>query len=178
MSESESGVLVYEPLDEDRARGRGVAAFQSVPVDTARIVLVARGRPPIMLCDDHLAHMDATEWMGKTRVFLRKQGRVPFDERDPPPSAEPPSGPQRAGPEPDAAGWRETERVTPAPPRARSRRSRGALRRAGPSPWPRRRIGPPFCFQGACRRRAARSLEDRWGGGRRASGERRARPPM
>lgn len=190
MSETESGVLVYEPLGEDRARGRGIAAFQVVaiaaiagaalsvlvapwaglvgligmggvagyfvfgrrrgarvtlrveagvlrverggegvgafkleelenvtldvreiqrveeggsaipamrvidarvaaPVDKARIVLVARGREPITLSDDHLAHMDATEWMGKIRVFLRRQGWVPLDEREAPASAAP-----------------------------------------------------------------------------------------
>jgi hypothetical protein len=29
---------------------------------------------------DHVAHMTATEWVGKIRVFLRKNGWVPLDE--------------------------------------------------------------------------------------------------
>lgn len=51
-------------------------------VDTARIVIVGRGkRGRIVLTDAYLAHMDATEWLGKIRVFLRKHGWVPADER-------------------------------------------------------------------------------------------------
>ncbi len=52
-------------------------------VDTARIVVVGSdGRERIVLTDAYLAHMDATEWLGKIRVFLRKHGWVPEDERD------------------------------------------------------------------------------------------------
>ena len=54
----------------------------SPEVDVARIVLVARGRDPVPLTKAHLAHMDATEWRGKIRVFLRKQQWVPEDERE------------------------------------------------------------------------------------------------
>lgn len=52
-------------------------------VDTARIVVVGReGRERIVLTEAFLAHMDATEWLGKIRVFLRKHGWVPEDERE------------------------------------------------------------------------------------------------
>lgn len=52
-------------------------------VDTARIVVVGRdGEERIVLTEQYLAHMDATEWLGKIRVFLRKHGWVPEDERD------------------------------------------------------------------------------------------------
>jgi hypothetical protein len=49
--------------------------------DTARIVIVGGGeRYP--LTEDYVAYMEATEWFGKIRVFLRKNGWVPLDERD------------------------------------------------------------------------------------------------
>ncbi len=52
-------------------------------VDTARIVITGReGRERIVLTEAFLAHMDATEWLGKIRVFLRKHGWVPENERE------------------------------------------------------------------------------------------------
>lgn len=48
-------------------------------IDVARIVLVGDGRS-VRLHEDHVAHMTATEWVGKIRVFLRKNGWVPLDE--------------------------------------------------------------------------------------------------
>lgn len=56
-------------------------------VDQARIVLVGRKtkktpeRPEVLLTDEYFAHMDSTEWLGKIRVFLRKNGWLPTDER-------------------------------------------------------------------------------------------------
>jgi hypothetical protein len=56
-------------------------------VDQARIVLVGRKtkknpeRLRIELTDEYFAYMEATEWLGKIRVFLRKNGWVPADER-------------------------------------------------------------------------------------------------
>lgn len=35
----------------------------------------------IPLSDDELSHTEATEWAGRLRVFLRKQGWLPLDER-------------------------------------------------------------------------------------------------
>jgi hypothetical protein len=49
---------------------------------TARVILVARERPFVPLGQTYLAHMDATEWLGKIRLFLRKHGWVPEDERE------------------------------------------------------------------------------------------------
>jgi hypothetical protein len=49
---------------------------------TARVILVGRGRPFVPLGEAYLAHVEATEWLGKIRVFLRKHGWVPADERD------------------------------------------------------------------------------------------------
>jgi hypothetical protein len=56
----------------------------------ARLELVRREGSPIFLPDKHVAHMEASEWLAKVRVFLRKNGWVPADERDddePPESA-------------------------------------------------------------------------------------------
>jgi hypothetical protein len=56
-------------------------------VDQARIVLVGRktksspDRVRVHLTDEYFAHMDSTEWLGKIRVFLRKHGWLPVDER-------------------------------------------------------------------------------------------------
>jgi hypothetical protein len=49
---------------------------------TARIVLVDTGGREVRLTEEYLPHFDATDWLGKIRVFLRKQGWVPEDERD------------------------------------------------------------------------------------------------
>jgi hypothetical protein len=51
-------------------------------VDTARIVLIGEGGRRCTLTDAYLAHMDATEWVGKIRVFLRKHGWTPESERE------------------------------------------------------------------------------------------------
>ena len=51
-------------------------------IDTARIVLVGKKKSErVELSEAYLAHMDATEWLGKIRVFLRKNGWIPRDER-------------------------------------------------------------------------------------------------
>jgi hypothetical protein len=51
-------------------------------VDTARIVLVSESGRQVRLTEEFLPHFDATEWLGKIRVFLRKHGWVPEDERE------------------------------------------------------------------------------------------------
>jgi hypothetical protein len=63
-------------------------------LDTARIVVVGRRGRRLPLTEDYVPHMDASEWFGKIRVFLRKNGWTPADEREPesaPPSSAPPS---------------------------------------------------------------------------------------
>ena len=61
-------------------------------LDVGRIVLVGEGRT-VRLHEAHVAHMTATEWLGKIRVFLRRHGWVPLDEAGaqsgPPSSPEP-----------------------------------------------------------------------------------------
>lgn len=50
-----------------------------------RVVLVRRvdgQRAEHPLMKDYVAHMEASEWLGKVRVFLRKHGWVPNDERE------------------------------------------------------------------------------------------------
>ncbi len=69
---------------------RIIASKTGPDVDVARIVVVAKGREPVSLVDEELAHMDAMEWLGKIRVFLRKHGWVPEDERDVPHDGEDP----------------------------------------------------------------------------------------
>ena len=61
---------------------RFIATRVGPDVDKSRIVLVGRDGPSVPLSDEYVAHMDATEWLGKIRVFLRRQRWVPEDERD------------------------------------------------------------------------------------------------
>lgn len=61
---------------------RFIDATVGPELDTCRIVVVARGTR-VPLSDDYVAHMDASEWFGKIRVFLRKNGWTPADEREP-----------------------------------------------------------------------------------------------
>ena len=51
------------------------------PVDTARVVRVGTNGRRYPLTQAYLAHMDATESVGKIRVFLRKNGWLPASER-------------------------------------------------------------------------------------------------
>jgi hypothetical protein len=104
----EDGVLAIGPVGEEKARirltdladvsldGRSIQPVQeggsAIPamrfldskvgpeVDVARIVLVRSDMPDLPLTAEHVAHMEATEWLGKIRVFLRKHGWVPQDE--------------------------------------------------------------------------------------------------
>ena len=50
-------------------------------LDTARIVLIAKDGRELALTEEFLPHLDSSEWLGKIRVFLRKHGWVPEDER-------------------------------------------------------------------------------------------------
>lgn len=57
-----------------------------VNVDTGRVVLVQNDvlraqKKELPLTTEFVAHMDATEWVGKIRVFLRSHGWVPASER-------------------------------------------------------------------------------------------------
>jgi hypothetical protein len=51
-------------------------------VDLARIVLVRRDGTEVPLTKEHGSYMDAIEWLGRMRVFLRSHGWVPADESD------------------------------------------------------------------------------------------------
>ena len=63
---------------------RFIDATVGPELDTARIVIVSTsGRRRLTLTEDYVTHMDATEWFGKIRVFLRKSGWIPADERAP-----------------------------------------------------------------------------------------------
>jgi hypothetical protein len=50
-------------------------------VDTARIALVGCEGDSVLLGATYLAHMEALEWFGKIRVFLRQHGWVPASEQ-------------------------------------------------------------------------------------------------
>lgn len=59
------------------ASGRGGAA-----AERARLALEMRDpSAPIFVPDDRITAIEAQEWYGKVRVFLRKHGWVPDDER-------------------------------------------------------------------------------------------------
>jgi hypothetical protein len=51
-------------------------------VDTARIILVDGDGREVCLTEDYLPHSMATDSLGKIRVFLRKNGWIPEDERE------------------------------------------------------------------------------------------------
>lgn len=51
-------------------------------IDVSRIVLVLDTDDPLVLGTDYEPNSGVTEWLGKMRVFLRKHGWVPLDERD------------------------------------------------------------------------------------------------
>jgi hypothetical protein len=72
---------------------RFIDATVGPELDTARIVVVGRGKR-IPLTEAYVAHMDATEWFGKIRVFLRKSGWTPRDEREVSPESESPDSGQ------------------------------------------------------------------------------------
>jgi hypothetical protein len=68
---------------------RFIDATVGPELDTQRIVVVGRGKT-LPLTEAYVSHMDAVEWFGKIRVFLRKNGWTPADEREPesaPPSS-------------------------------------------------------------------------------------------
>jgi len=64
---------------------RFIDATVGPDLDVARIVVVGRSER-LPLTDDSVPYMEATEWFAKIRVFLRKNGWVPGDERDDPAS--------------------------------------------------------------------------------------------
>ncbi|HEY8077099.1 MAG TPA: hypothetical protein VIF62_23395 [Labilithrix sp.] len=71
-------------------RGSGVGAASdlefhgkrdAMEASLARIVLVDHHERETALGEEWLAHVDAIEWLGKIRKFLRAHGWVPADER-------------------------------------------------------------------------------------------------
>ena len=52
-------------------------------INVSRIGVCVSGRDaPVLLGDDYLSHIDAVEWTGKIRSFLRTHGWLPIDERE------------------------------------------------------------------------------------------------
>lgn len=76
-SESEERVQEGSAMVADL---RFISAAVGPPVETARIVVVAKGQR-VPLTEERVPHMDAAEQYGKIRVFLRKHGWLPRDER-------------------------------------------------------------------------------------------------
>lgn len=79
---------------------RFINATAGPELDTARIVITST-EERLTLTDEFVSHMDAMEWFGKIRVFLRKQGWVPADERAPDSSAPDSSSPDSSAPDSD-----------------------------------------------------------------------------
>jgi hypothetical protein len=50
-------------------------------IETARIVVVLEDGGRLELTEPFFAHLDATHWLGRVRVFLRRHGWLPVDER-------------------------------------------------------------------------------------------------
>jgi hypothetical protein len=68
---------------------RFIDATVGPDLDVARIVVVGRSER-LPLTEDSVPYMEATEWFGKIRVFLRKNGWVPRDEKSAPSSEDAP----------------------------------------------------------------------------------------
>lgn len=51
------------------------------PVDLARVILALENGRVIRLGEEYYSHSEATEWVGKMRVLLRKNGWLPKSER-------------------------------------------------------------------------------------------------
>ena len=65
---------------ETKAAGRGGSATERV-----RLALERRApEPPVFVPEERVTPIEAQEWYGKVRVFLRKHGWVPEAEREPP----------------------------------------------------------------------------------------------
>jgi hypothetical protein len=60
---------------------RGLDLRIGPELDVSRVVLVAMDGGQLALGDKYLSHSEAMEWLGRIRVFLRKGGWVPEDER-------------------------------------------------------------------------------------------------
>jgi hypothetical protein len=67
-------VTIDRQAHQGSARG-GAAA------ERAHIALERRGEEPVHVPDERVTSIEAQEWHGKIRVFLRKHGWVPEDER-------------------------------------------------------------------------------------------------
>lgn len=77
-----------QPLQESGSAVPALRLLEARPgpeLDVARVVLVGRSDPFVPLGETYVAHLHATEALGRLRVFLRKNGWVPDDEREPPP---------------------------------------------------------------------------------------------
>lgn len=51
------------------------------PLERVRIAFERETEEPLFLCESALTPIEAQEWMGKVRVFLRKHEWLPKDER-------------------------------------------------------------------------------------------------
>jgi hypothetical protein len=83
----EAVALQTKTIQRIHEGGSAIAAMRIIDskvgpdVDTCRIVLECDSGD-VRLGEKYIAHMDATEWLGKIRVFLRKNGWVPANERE------------------------------------------------------------------------------------------------
>jgi len=68
---------------EGRVRPDGlIGTGQALTLEVSRLVLVIAGRDVgIPLREEYASYSDSLEWMGKVRLFLRRHGWLPHDER-------------------------------------------------------------------------------------------------
>jgi hypothetical protein len=60
---------------------RGLDLRVGPELDVSRVVLVATDGGELALGDKYMSHSEAMDWLGRIRVFLRKGGWIPEDER-------------------------------------------------------------------------------------------------
>jgi hypothetical protein len=63
---------------QTRPSGRGGST-----TDRVQLMFERKDADPILVPDERLTPIEAQEWHGKVRVFLRKHSWLPKDEREP-----------------------------------------------------------------------------------------------
>lgn len=68
-------------LDVTLDRKMRAAGARGGATERMRLAFECREKEPVFVPEEHLTPIEAQEWLGKVRVFLRKHGWVPLDEQ-------------------------------------------------------------------------------------------------